>query len=267
MEKLANSWWIYLLGGIVCIYVLIGCFIFIVKAIKDGKEIGMDRSIMKQAIIDSAIFSILPSISILIGLFALSGKIGIPFPWIRLTVIGAIHYEASAVDAAYSNIALQTITPTQFVTIAFVMTLGILTGPIFCLLFLKTYDKKVLSKLGLENEQTLSENNVDINEKKNKSFGPILFSAAFIAMICSFLAEYIGQLKYVGKEKACVEGQSCISSYTPTLVILVSFGSMALFTWISKKFKIKWLQSFSLGFSMIIGMFSSIIFEAIFGGM
>ena len=127
MNKIANSWWMYLLGTIVFLFVLLTCFIFIIRAIRDAKKLNMDKKIIKQTIINSAIFTILPSISILIGVLALSGTLGIPLPWIRLSVIGALHYEGSAIEAAYSNItSLSLLTKVQFVTIAFVMTLGIL---------------------------------------------------------------------------------------------------------------------------------------------
>ena len=105
----------------------------------------MDVKVLKKVIFDSFLFTVLPSISILIGVVALSGKLGIPLPWIRLTVIGALHYEGAAVKAVIGD-ATSVATPEMFVTIAFVMTLGILTGPLFCLFGFKAYDKKMLAK-------------------------------------------------------------------------------------------------------------------------
>ena len=145
MSSIANAWWMYLLGIIVSIFVLVGSLAFIIQSYKDAKNIGMEKSILKKTIISSAIFTILPSISILIGVVALSGKLGVPLPWIRLTVIGALHYEGAAVKAVIGD-ATSVATPEMFVTIAFVMTLGILTGPLFCLFGFKAYDKKMLAK-------------------------------------------------------------------------------------------------------------------------
>lgn len=34
------------------------------------------------------------------GIIALSGSLGTPWPWLRLSVIGALHYETSVADAA-----------------------------------------------------------------------------------------------------------------------------------------------------------------------
>ncbi|MBQ9730617.1 MAG: DUF5058 family protein [Bacilli bacterium] len=187
--QIANSWWMYLLGIIVVIFVLVGCLFFIFRAYKEAKENNMDPAVLRQVAFNSAVFTILPSISILIGVVALSGKLGIPLPWIRLTVIGALHYEGTAAQTvidAFRKLGVTSITNEVFVTIAFVMTLGILTGPIYCLFGFKAYDKKVLSKAKESEEKKVEENTVESKPKKN--FGSILFNAVFIAMICSFLA-------------------------------------------------------------------------------
>ena len=130
--SIANSWWMYLLGIIITIFTLIGSGCFILKSYKDAKRINMDTKILNRTILSSAIFTILPSISILVGVVALSGSLGVPLPWIRLTVIGALHYEGLAASSAYPE--LTNLTSTQFVSITTVMTLGILSGPIYCLL-------------------------------------------------------------------------------------------------------------------------------------
>lgn len=187
--QIANSWWMYLLGIIVVIFVLVGCLFFIVRAYKEAKENNMDPSVLRQVAFNSAVFTILPSISILIGVVALSGKLGIPLPWIRLTVIGALHYEGTAAQTVidtFRKLGVTSITNEVFVTIAFVMTLGILTGPIYCLFGFKAYDKKVLAKAKVSEETKVEEGAKEAKPKKN--FGSILFNAVFIAMICSFLA-------------------------------------------------------------------------------
>ena len=150
--NVANSWWMYMLGAVVVLFVLAGCIFFIIKAFKDAKKLGMDSKMLKKVIFDSFLFTILPSVSILIGVVALSGKLGVPLPWIRLTVIGALHYEGAAVKAVIGD-ATSVATPEMFVTIAFVMTLGILTGPLFCLFGFKAYDKKLLAKASQEKKR------------------------------------------------------------------------------------------------------------------
>ena len=252
MEKIANSWWMYLLGVIIVIFVLVGSLYFIVKSYKDAKKLNMDPKVLRKTIINSAVFTILPSISILIGVVTLSGILGIPLPWIRLTVIGALHYEGVAANAAYEGIkSISELSAQQFVTIAFVMTLGILSGPLYCLFGFKAYDKKILAKArDTEDQDIISENVSDSatveKPKKKASFGDVLFNAVFIAMICSFLA--VDAAKIFDKE------QGAIPNYVPLIVIFVTFGCMALLDFIQKKFNQKWLASFDLGLSMLIGM-------------
>lgn len=258
MANIANSWWMYLLGIIVSVFVTIGSLVFIIQSFKDAKKIGMDKAILKKTIISSAIFTILPSISILIGVVALSNCIGIPLPWIRLTVIGALHYEGTAVNVTYGAVSLSNLTPAQFVTIAAVMTLGIISGPIYCLFGFKTYDKKVLAKTRNLNQTETTEEKTQT--KKQRKFGAMLFDIVFIGMICAFLAIEIA--KYFNPKKDYT-GVMQESTYYPIVAIVFAFGGMALCDLIEKKFNQKWIGNFSLGFSMILGMAAAIIAQLI----
>ena len=118
----------------------------------------------------------------MVGVIALTGKLGVPFPWIRLSVIGALHYEGLAASTPYGgDFTLATLTAEQFVTIAFVMTLGILAGPIFCLFGFKTYDKKLLSKAKESDEtEVVEESNKETEKPKKKGFGTVLFNNVYV---------------------------------------------------------------------------------------
>lgn len=264
----ADSWWMYLLGAIVVIFVIVASLFFILKAFRDAKKLNMDKEVLKKVIFNSVIFSILPSISILIGVIALATYIGIALPWIRLTVIGALHYEGSAIKATLSSFSQGLTTVLnyeQFVTVAFVMTLGIIVGPLFCLFGFKMYDKKVLSKtreLSEEVTQTVVEevkNDQEVTEKPKKDLGTMIFNGLFIAMICAYLSEDI-ILLFVKPEDTGFDVY-VPTGYVPLIVMTVTFLSMYLLDVIEKKFKQKWLASFSFGFSMIIGMAIAAVIE------
>ena len=261
MSNIANSWWMYLLGAIIVLFVLGISIFFIIKAFKDAKELNMDKNLLKKVIFNSAIFTILPSIAILIGIVALSGQIGIPLPWIRLSVIGALQYEGTAVNAVLNGAILAD--NSTFVTIALVMTIGIIAGPIFCLVGFEFYDKKVLSKARTASVEVV-ETNTEVeqtteveNKKPKKDLGSFLFSAVFIAMVSAFMADDIKVLLY--PKTGTVVYQP--TPYVPTIVILVTVLSMFIFDILEKKCKQKWLASFSLGFSMLIGMAAAAIIE------
>lgn len=269
MLEIGNSWWMYLLGIIVTVFVLAGCLFFIFKSLKEAKKLNMDKQVIKRTVISSTIFTILPSISILVGIFALAGQLGIPLPWIRLSVIGALHYETIAASEALKNLPEGATSATQIVTVASVMTLGILSGPLFCLFGFKAYDKKLLSKT--RNNEEAPVEGVEAKPKK-KNFGDVLFNAVFIAMIGSYIVwdsvepflknnalsstgeKLENALKFFDKKPYLTD-----KLYIPIIVVAVSFGCMALFDLLEKKFNQKWLSNFSLGLSMVLGMAAAAI--------
>lgn len=264
--SIANSWWMYALGALVTVFVLTGCLFFIVKSYKDAMALGMDKKVVKKVIFSSAIFTILPSISILIGIVALSGNLGVPLPWIRLSVIGALHYEGAAAQAALDALGTDVITKEAFVTIAFVMTLGILSGPVYCLFGFKAYDKKVLSKARVEET---SEDTEAEDKPKKRDFGSILFNAVFIAMVGSFLSVDIVKVFKTGKIGELDNKGNVIEpvdTFIPVIVILVTFGCMALCDYLEKKKNQKWLSSFGLGLSMLVGMASAVLVNLLYKG-
>ena len=63
-----NSGMFYLLVTGVLGFITIMCFVFLVKSYRAGVRIGMDQKVLKKAILSSATFTLLPSISILLYL-------------------------------------------------------------------------------------------------------------------------------------------------------------------------------------------------------
>lgn len=236
MQK-ANSGVMYLIAGSVIFFVMLMAVVFLVKAYREGVKIGMDKKKMNKAITSSISFTIIPSIGILIGVIALSGSLGIPIPWLRLSVIGALHYETMAADVAAKAVGLKALsgslmTGDALVTIVFVMTIGIIWGGVFCIFGLKKYQTKVLSKVS----------------KKDNHWGTVLFNAMFVGMVCAFIGAGFADLRS--------------GSFTSLIVIAVSAAFMALFTWLTEKKNQKWMESFSLSFAMVLGMGAAILVNA-----
>ena len=82
-----NSLPFYLIVAAVLIFVVTMCVIFLVKSYKAGIALGMDPKDLKKVMTSSATFTLLPSISILLGVIALSGTLGVPFSWLRLPAV------------------------------------------------------------------------------------------------------------------------------------------------------------------------------------
>jgi len=131
----------YAIVAAVLMFICAMCFVFLIKSYRAGIRIGMDKKKLRKTITASATFTLLPSISILLGVIALSGTLGVPFSWLRLSVIGALQYELNVAEIAAQSIGLSGLNLNEldmsaFVTIALVMTFGILGG-VFCCIFLR----------------------------------------------------------------------------------------------------------------------------------
>lgn len=120
------------------------------RAYRAGQALGMDTTKMKRTIISSATFSLLPSVGILLGVIALSGSLGTPWPWLRLSVIGALHYETQVAQAAAEQVGMSTLsaaemTPQAFSTIALLMSICIIWGMALSIFLNKKYTQKLTS--------------------------------------------------------------------------------------------------------------------------
>ena len=239
-----NSGVFYLLVAIVLGFITVMCFVFLLKSYRAGIKIGMDKKVLRKTITASATFTLLPSISILLGVIALSGTLGVPFSWLRLSVIGALQYELNGAEIAAQSLGLSGLQVGElnmgaFVTIALVMTFGILGGVFCCIFFLKKYLNKVQSK-----------------PKKESSGKPGFGAHATTAMFVGLCAAYIGS--YIGKAIPR-EG----SDVMPIIVACVAAFSMAVFEYlIQKKGKVV-LENFSLAASMLIAMAAAVVIQMV----
>ena len=247
LERLSSGT-MYLICGAIIAFVAVVCVVFLIRAWRMGKAIGMDTKKMKQAVTASATFSVLPSIGILLGVIALSGSLGVPWPWLRLSVIGALHYETQVAAAAAEQVGLSELsgslmTPKAFTTIALLMSLCIMWGMILSTLF----NSKYLNRLRGKSANTPAEN------RKKGGFGDVAMSAMFVGMVSAYIGSYIGDF-VSGHGRFTFAG-----SWTPLAVAAVSAAAMGLFTWLAEKKNMRWLDSFSIAGSMLIGMLAAVL--------
>lgn len=121
---------------------------FMAMAWKRGLELGMDKNKLKKCITTSATISVIPALSLVTLMIAMSPNIGKYFPWLRLSNIGAGGYEPLAAGigleaAGFSDYTALTLG--GFVVIMMVMNIGMSIAPVNTMLTLKGYDK-VLKK-------------------------------------------------------------------------------------------------------------------------
>ena len=143
----------YILYAIVLVFIVALAVFYLVSSLMRAKKLGMDMLKIKKVITSSISFSILPAIGIALGIVTLVGSLGVAFPAIRLSVIGSLQYETQMADGAANAITgslkgleilmLRGMTAQDLVTIATVMSLAIMAGPVFVLVFYRRLQPKV----------------------------------------------------------------------------------------------------------------------------
>jgi len=245
IQKL-NSPFMYMICGSIILFIAAVSVFFLIRAWRAGKAIGMDTARMKRALTSSITFTILPSVGILLGVIALSGSLGTPWPWLRLSVIGALHYETQVATAAAESVGLPGLsasymTESAFPTICLLMSVCIMWGMVLSVLFSKRYFKR----LGSGGEK-------DGKKSKVAGFGDLAMTAMFIGLICAYLGSYVGGF---------VSGGGLFSfggSWIPLAVMFIACLAMAGFIWLYEKKNAVWVESFSIAGSMLIAMAAAV---------
>lgn len=230
-----NSRLLYILVAIGLLIIFSICLMFFVRAKKRAKELGIEDEKIKTTIKSSLVFSIVPSIAVIIGLITLSPLLGIPWPWFRLSVVGSLPYELTAADLAVKGLgyadlaAYQGSTDVTVIgTIMFTMTVSIIGGMLFNIFFLEKYHKKV-SGVGA----------------KPSPFRELALSVLTFGMVTVFFpVEFL---------KSKTHAAVAITS----ILVTITLGR------ISKKYKIGWLADFIMSFALIIGMAAGVFFEGV----
>ena len=239
-----NAGIFYLIVAMILGFITIMCFVFLIKSYRAGLKIGIDKKVLKKTITASATFTLLPSISILLGVIALSGSLGVPFSWLRLSVVGALQYELNVAEIAAQSIGLSGLRVDEmsigaFVTIALVMTVGIVGGIICCIFFLRKY----LGKLQKAPKKEAS---------GKTGFGAHATTAMFVGLCAAYIGSYIGNA--IPREG---------SDGMPLFVAVVAAAVMAVFEFFIQKKGKAALENFSLAASMLVAMAVAVLVKMI----
>ena len=250
LEFYVNHPILFLLAGVLVAVVLGQSVYFLVKALKRSRALGMDQKKIAKTIRTAAVFTIAPAVSIVISVITLSKSLGLPLPWLRLSVVGSLSYEAIAASNAVSAMGLElgkidAMTAQQYVNVLLVMTISILVG----IWLVPVIGKKLLggmSKLG----------------SKDPKWAEIFQNAMFIGMISAFVGFVFCD---IGRLWSPVEGYSATSGLIPVCVMVVSALVMVVLGLLMRKPKLKWLGDYALPISLVLGMASAIPITAWLG--
>ena len=121
------------IGGL--LYISAFSLVYLKKAYDHCLELGITRKELSNVIKSSLIFSVVPSLSIVVGLFVLIAVLGSVWAWWRLSVIGSLSYEtmisssiAQVLGYASSAEMLESATGRQFGVVMILMSVGMLSS-------------------------------------------------------------------------------------------------------------------------------------------
>ena len=229
---------LFVLAGIIVTVVLAQSVFFLVMAWRRGLKMGMDKKKLKRVAVSAAVFTIAPAIAIIISVATLSKDLGLPLPWLRLSVVGSQSYEtiaaANTMEAMGASLGSGiALTATQFVTIATVMTISIMVGIWLVPVVAKKMQSGMISM-----------------EKRDKKWADIFSAAMFVGMIAAFLGFVFCDVSTV------FSGD--LTGLIPVLVMVVSALCMCLAGALVKLLKAAWIADYALPVSLVLGMAAAI---------
>lgn len=271
MEFHINHPILFLIVGLLVAVVLGQSIFFLIKALRRSKALGMDQKKIRKTIGTAAIFTIAPAVAIVISIITLSKNLGLPLPWLRLSVVGSMSYETVAANNALSAMGQFLGSPTpltaqQYLNVILVMTISIMMG----IWLVPAIGKKLqngMVKLG----------------NRDKKWADAFSNSLFIGMIAAFLGYVfcdVNQLWTADKNgliaktaTEIVNGQQVeVTKYfprttglVPVCVMAVSAVTMLVCGLLMKFPKLKWLSEYALPISLIVGMAAAIPLTALLG--
>ena len=260
MEFSVNHPVLFIMVGILVAVVLAQSVFFLVKALRRSKELGMDQKKIRKTMLSAAIFTIAPAVAIVISVIVLSKTLGLPLPWLRLSVVGSMSYETVAANNALSamgqTLGAGNLTAQQFVNVLIVMTISIMLG-----IWLVPVIGKKLQK-GMKSLAN-----------RDAKWADIFQNALFIGMIAAFLGFVFCDVSRLwtatdGVVTVVKDGEEILYSATsgliPVCVMVTSALVMVICGVLMKLPKMKWLSEYALPISLVLGMASAIPFTGWF---
>ena len=216
-------------------YIMAFSVVYLLKARKRALEMGITKKEINDIIKSSLIFSIVPSLSIVIGLVALAASLGTIWAWWRLSVIGSLSFEtqiasslAPVLDYANTTELMNNATGEQFGVVMILMSVGMLSG----FLILIPFGKKLMTS---------------VDKTKGGNGWSNVLSGCFMLTL---LAVYVPVL--------------LISDTIQALVMITGLIVAIVMGIVAKKPGWTWVNNFIMAGSMILGMVSSLLWTAIF---
>ncbi len=258
MEFYVNHPLLFIIAGLLVAVVLAQSVYFLVKALRRSKALGMDQAKIRKTMLTAGVFTVAPAVAIVISVMTLSKKLGLPLPWLRLSVVGSMSYETIAASNALQAMGQSlgsdsALTAQQYVNVLLVMTVSIMVG----IWLVPVIGKKLQSGMA-----TLG--------RKDAKWADTFSNSLFIGMISAFLGFVFCDVSRLWDPASRVVTQtledgtkveqtvSATSGLIPVCVMGVSALIMVICGLLMRKPKLKWLSEYALPISLVLGMAAAI---------
>lgn len=229
--SIANERVFFVCAGIVIIFVMLQAIIFGKLAFDEGKKIGLSKKRMFKAFRTGAVSSGIPTIAIIMALITMLPTLGIPIPWMRLSVIGSAPYELMAAGIGAKSMGINSLGGEGYTVQTFAASVWIMcVGSFWAVGIVALFLKKI-------------QNNYSKTLNRDEEWNKILASAAFLGVFCTFIADPVTK------------------GGLPLVTLLSGAIIMTILALIITKFKIEWLKEFALTVSMLGAMLCAICFS------
>lgn len=224
LNEVANSPILWIGCSAIILFALAHAAVFMYKGWKEALRLGVSRDALKRTVRVSASVSIIPTIPIIISVFVLVPILGIPIPWLRLSVVGSAIFETSAAAAATNAVGAEFtvggLPASDLMSVFFGMAIA---GS--CPALLSLFAVKPISNVLVK------------TKSRDMKWMTMLSGCAFAGLLTSTIVDQAKQ------------------GLLPFIVLVVSAVSALLLSKLQER--VAWLKEFTTSFAMIIAMIAA----------
>ncbi len=218
--------------GIV-LFVMVQSLLFLIIAVKRGREAGLSGVTMKKAFRAGVTTSIIPTLPILMALIAIAPVLGLPISWLRLSVIGSAPYELMAAGIGAKSMGVGSLGGEGFTLDVFINAVWVMcAGSFWAIMIVALFYRRLKKRYSLR-------------AAGDRRWQEILTSACFMGVFSLFMADPI------------TSGGVPLASFAASAIFMLFFVFLIVRLGFEK------LREFALTLSMIGGMVMSIIWSMI----
>lgn len=247
MENIATSSVMLVLAIIVVSYFTVQSVFFIIKAWRRGTEIGLTSKQMRKVATNSMVVSIIPAFSNVLLLATFIGALGSFFSWMRISILGSPVYlqlvtttTMSSYDLPEKQYELLQSNPNAFLSNVWVITIVILVGLLFDVLFLKKFDTKVKANA----------------KGKNAGFSEMVIACMFPSLMTVFVVPEVLTFLPGAQNKTVMFGSTALNfdNFMNIIAMVCALVITLVMYGLAKKTKKSVFKDFALPASIIFSM-------------